>query len=89
MEDGAPGHKGGSKICREMKSLEWVPQSPNLNLIEALWGDIEVELGEKYGRISDINFVMKKVKEEWGYIPKSRLLSLVSIIVVGRTATPY
>ena len=81
MEVGAPGHKGVSKICREMNNVEslgWVPQSPDLNLIEELWGDIEVELGEKYGYISDINLVMKKVKEEWGYIPKSRLLSLVS-----------
>jgi len=75
MEDGAPGHKGASKLCRQvsgMESLEWVPQSPDLSLIEALWGDIEVELCEKYGRISDINTVMTRVKEEWEYIQKSR-----------------
>lgn len=81
----------------QLETLEWVPQSPDLNLIEALWGDIEVELGEKYGRISDINMVMEKVREEWNNIPKERLLSLVStmrkrlqrIIDVGGAATPY
>ena len=53
----------GKKTTQDEKieSLEWVPQSPDLNLIEALWGDIEVELGEKY-----IDTVMRRVKEEWG-----------------------
>jgi len=52
MEDGAPGHKGYATASREINgldSLPWPPQSPDLNLIEASWGDLECELGEKYG----------------------------------------
>ncbi|KAI5788548.1 hypothetical protein DFH27DRAFT_486692 [Peziza echinospora] len=100
VEDGAPGHKGFSKACREQNgvdSLEWVPQSPDLNLIEALLGDIEVELGERYGRIRDLEEVKQRVHEIWQEIGRDRLLSLVksmptqvqAVLAVNGCATPY
>jgi len=70
MEDGAPGHKGYTTFSREINSLPWPPQSPDLNLIEALWGGLECELGEKYWRLVDVNILEEKIQQ-------GRLLGLV------------
>ncbi|KAF8463995.1 hypothetical protein BDZ91DRAFT_730538 [Kalaharituber pfeilii] len=99
MEDGAPGHKGFSKACRkknDVETLEWVPQSPDLNPIEVLWGDMEVQLGKKYGRLDNIPDLQEKL-EEWNKISKDRLLALVrsmpdrlkAVIQANGEATPY
>lgn len=57
VEDGAPGHKKFAIECRRRNNMEVVhcsPQSPDLNLIEALWGDMETELGETFGSIENL-----------------------------------
>lgn len=49
VENGAPGHITFAIECRRWNNLEvldWLPQSPDLNLIEALSGDMETELGK-------------------------------------------
>ena len=64
---------------------------------KALWGVLEVEMGEKYGRISDLNLLEEKLLEEWANISLDRLLGLVysmrrrleAVIAVGGAATPY
>ena len=100
VEDGAPGHNGVSRESRrinEVDSLPWPAQSPDFNLIEALWGDLEVELGEKYGRISDLDLLEEKAKVEWTKTTSDRLISLVrsmrrrleAVIAAGGGATPY
>ena len=49
QEDGDPGHKRHGKAHGElngMEPLDCPAESPDLNLIEACWGDVETELGE-------------------------------------------
>lgn len=100
VEDGAPGHKGVANACRErngVEVLEWSPQSPDLNLIEALWGDMETELGETFGRVSDLEVLKVVVKNAWNNIGADRLDSLIrsmprrleAVIAAGGNATPY
>ena len=40
-------------------------QSPDLNLIEALWMDMETELGETWGRVGDIEVLQACLKAAW------------------------
>ncbi|RPB22313.1 hypothetical protein L211DRAFT_788844 [Terfezia boudieri ATCC MYA-4762] len=100
MEDGAPGHKGFARSCHERNHVDvlpWPPQSPDLNLIEALWGDIEQELGEMYGRISDTEILADATQAIWKEITGDRLRGLIrtmpdrlrAVIAAGGAATPY
>jgi hypothetical protein len=101
VEDGAPGHKKYSIRCRErnnMDSIDWPPQSPDLNLIEALWAHMETELGETFGRISDLKTLKEVLKNTWDNtitrdmldnLIKSMSRRLAAVIAAGGDATPY
>ena len=100
VEDGAPGHKKYAIQYRDLNgldSLQWPAQSPYLNLIEALWMDMETELGETWGRVGDIEVLEACLKAAWESIPQERLDSLIrgmparlqAVIDAEGGATPY
>lgn len=60
-----------------MDTIAWPAQSPDLNLIEALWMDMETEPGEIWGRISDIPVLQDVLSTIWEAIPAERLDSLI------------
>ena len=80
IEDGAPGHKGFANRYRTLNGVEairWPAQSPDLNLIEALWLDMKNELGETWGRIGDMRTLETALNIVWNSIPNERLEALI------------
>ena len=84
------GHKGHSKKymeLNEMDVLKWPAQSPELNLIEALWGDVEVGLGQVWGKVSDVETLEAAVKAAWNVtISGERLEGLIGSMPDRRQA---
>ena len=80
-----------------MDTLPWPAQSPDLNLIEALWLDLETEMGETWGRIGDTDILETCLRNAWELIPTSRLENLIAsmparlqaVIAAGGGATRY
>lgn len=80
-----------------MEVIDWSPQSPDLNPIKALWGDIETELGETFGRIENLELLKIELKNTWYRIGSDRLDNLVrsmprcleAVIAAGGNMTPY
>ena len=100
MEDNAPGHKKfavASRIRNKVDSIEWPPQSPDLNLIEVLWGDIEAELGQIYERAEDVDTLIPMLQAAWASITPERLSNLIAsiptrlaaVIAAGGNAIKY
>ncbi|KAG0127043.1 hypothetical protein HOY82DRAFT_490948, partial [Tuber indicum] len=55
----------------------WPAQSPDLNLIEAHWLEMEMEFGETWGRIGDIPALEAALNITWYEIPLEWLESLI------------
>ena len=81
-----------------MEQIRWPAQSPDLNLIEALWMDPEAELGETWGRVGDIPILQRVLNTVWrNGIPTEQLENLIhsmpqrlqTVIDAGGRPTPY
>ena len=60
-----------------MDVLLWPVKLPDLNLIEALWQDVDVELGQIWGKVSDMEALEAAVEVAWNTIPEERLEGLI------------
>jgi hypothetical protein len=81
VEDRAPGHKKQAITYRNlngMDAIQWPAQSPELNLIVALWMDMETEMGEIWGRVGDVEALELCLKAAWERcISEERLEELI------------
>lgn len=74
--DGAPGHRGHSKNYRDLNGMDvppWPRQSADLDL----WGDTEVELGQVWGRVRNVETLAAAVKVIQDTASEKRLEELV------------
>ena len=81
VEDNAPGHKKfaiASRIRNGVDSIDWPPQSPDLNLIEALWADMEIELGQIHERAEDVDTLVLMLQAAWESIAPEKLSNLIA-----------
>ncbi|GFX96983.1 transposable element Tc1 transposase [Trichonephila clavipes] len=53
----------------EVGRLDWPPQSPDLNIIEHLWGYLESKLRARFPPPSTISALETALHEEWLHIP--------------------
>ncbi|GFX03994.1 transposable element Tcb2 transposase [Trichonephila clavipes] len=75
QDDNAPIHT--AKIVQEcfaeheveVGHLDWPPQSPDLNIIEHLWGYLESKLRARFPPPSTISALETALNKEWLHIP--------------------
>ncbi|GFV82025.1 transposable element Tcb1 transposase [Trichonephila clavipes] len=103
QDDNAPIHT--AKIVQEWFAedegevgyLDWPPQSPDLNIIEHLWGYLESKLRARFPPPSTISALETALHEEWLHIPlqvvhdlyASILRRIQSVIQSKGGPTPY
>jgi len=63
-----------------MGYIPWPPQSPDLNLIEALWADMETGLGQIHERAPDRETLVVMLQAAWNSIAPERLSQLIASI---------
>ena len=81
QHDCAPVHKARSiKTWMEesgVDELDWPAQSPDLNLIEDLWDELEQRLRTRPSGPTSVFDLTNVLLEEWSKIPINSLLNLV------------
>ena len=82
MQDNAPIHKSKSSIRwfnhREIDLLTWPPQSPDLNLIENVWGILARMVYEGGCQFYSKAELKKAILSAWNRIEMKYLQNLVS-----------
>lgn len=75
QDDNAPIHTAGivkdwfDEHEDELQHLVWPPQSPDLNIIEPLWGILESKLRSRFPPPKTISELVTCLQEEWFSIP--------------------
>ena len=81
QDDNAPIHRASIvnqwKEQNNIKSLQWVSQSPDLNIIENVWSKLKHGLS-KIGKLpNDVNSLKKDIAEVYSSIQVSYIRSLI------------
>lgn len=80
QQDNAPCHKSGQTMKwfkdNDIETLNWPPQSPDLNPIEHLWGILKHNI-RKYS-ITSKDMLRRRLKEEWNNISTKECQTLVN-----------
>ena len=80
QQDNAPCHVSGTTkrwfARHEIETMEWPPQSPDMNPIENLWAILKRRVHAQ-GPFQNTEALCEAVKNCWGAIPEETLLSLV------------
>ena len=80
MEDNAPVHKGVCIQTRKdlgMITLDHPPNSPDLNPIETVWGDMKDTVAKNYAEISSVQELKRIVQMLWDDYPDDKWDSLI------------
>ena len=59
----------------KVKVLEWPPQSPDLNIIEPLWGDLKRAVHARQPK--NLQELEAFCQEEWAALPAEKIKSLI------------
>lgn len=78
QHDNAPSHRYGKVNDwleeKNVTKIDWPPQSPDMNIIENIWGKIKFEIrGEAF---EDKDQLWRRVKKEWDSISDELILNL-------------
>lgn len=79
VDDGAPGHQEPAATYSQLNGVDVLglpAQSPDLNLAEALWKDMEIKLGRVW-KGSDLEVLEAAVRAAWDKISVERLEGLI------------
>lgn len=82
QDDNAPIHRASNvtqwKNDNKIESIEWVPQSPDLNVIENVWSHLKRELGKNDKIPSNIEILKNQVIHVWSNISPSYIQNLIT-----------
>ena len=78
QQDNAPSHRYGDVALwldqKNIRTLEWPAQSPDMNLIENVWNELKYRIRGEVFRNKDE--LWKRLKKEWKRIDRQTILNL-------------
>ncbi|KAI1007653.1 hypothetical protein K3495_g571 [Podosphaera aphanis] len=81
QQDNDPKHAARATTLffrsRDIKCLDWLAQSPDLNPIEHLWQELKRRLGTYYEPLKGVGELWQRVQREWALIPASTCRNLI------------
>lgn len=81
MDDNAPVHRAASvtkwKEDNKIETIDWVPQSPDLNVIENVWSQLKREISKTGPIVSNKELLKKRILDCWNLIDTNSIRTLI------------